>query len=556
MPVELWGNPKFNTTHERIALQKFWQSMQARFGDSEDLYLILVNYYLGGAELDMTVCKKDAIIVIELKEFAAPFTSTANGRWRAEDGTPVGSNGENPFQQARRYRFRWVNFLSELKNFFPPGKAQSMEFMHVSAFVAISPSLHPDTQNKLPYMPWFRLVGLDELDQAIDAQTSRKLSFSNQELKKLVKEELNLEKTDLTELFADQTPVSVTTPTGVRMIGCFYEAGVNHQKIEAYTHKLADAAGIETPALTYHPAPEKPSSLIARPQTNLDRPYQPVIKALIGRDYCVYSLILSARDDRYQAPLDEVAEALTTINLEPILADLAIAFETTLYTGREVANAAPKKASPLLFSDQSRPNIISRWSGLAMPVIYARWSKQNRHTLLPDRPDEGPAPISVTAQNQIISQALDDLARLEVYYHKLLLSYEYYRRHYDTVETLEAEVSAEINAMREDLPQATPLQLRQMLSWLNKRLIDLSQLAHAVQQSDYTVNANYINLQRQLQDWAERAVADYPTLSHHLLPEGQQIVATLGQFSKRITGLKIQLEEIIRIVHLQLELKP
>jgi hypothetical protein len=56
--------------------------MQARFGQSDDLYLVLANYFIiGGRQVDLTVLKRDAIIVIELKEGADPFRATENGDW-------------------------------------------------------------------------------------------------------------------------------------------------------------------------------------------------------------------------------------------------------------------------------------------------------------------------------------------------------------------------------------------------------------------------------------------------------------------------------------------
>ncbi|MFC1881811.1 hypothetical protein ACFL2S_09995, partial [Thermodesulfobacteriota bacterium] len=65
--------------------------------------------------------------------------------------------------------------LNEKKNkFLPEAKAQSMNFSHVSAFVTISPSLHKDSKNNLSLnLPWFRLVGLDELCLAVGQQTSK-----------------------------------------------------------------------------------------------------------------------------------------------------------------------------------------------------------------------------------------------------------------------------------------------------------------------------------------------------------------------------------------------
>ena len=193
MAVELWLGQEFDTTHERRALHEFMAAMQTEFGASSDFYLVLANYYLDGRQIDLTVLKRDAIIVIELKECNQPFRATENGDWMtiSNDNTneiAIGTGSQNPFEQAKDYRFKLVNLLTEHQDrFLSPAKAQSLDFYHVSAFVAISPTDHPDSVNQLPHLPWFRLVSFDKLPEVIAQQTSPKLHFIKQELRTLLK---------------------------------------------------------------------------------------------------------------------------------------------------------------------------------------------------------------------------------------------------------------------------------------------------------------------------------------------------------------------------------
>ena len=77
--VQLWIGQEFDTTHERRALRSFLNDMQARFGQSDDLYLVLANFFIGGRQIDLAVLKRDAVIVIELKECVDSFYATENG---------------------------------------------------------------------------------------------------------------------------------------------------------------------------------------------------------------------------------------------------------------------------------------------------------------------------------------------------------------------------------------------------------------------------------------------------------------------------------------------
>ncbi|GIK38329.1 MAG: hypothetical protein BroJett011_21620 [Chloroflexota bacterium] len=199
MPVELWIGQEFKTTHERRAFDQFRKDMEAKFGQSKQLHFILVNYSLDGREIDLTVLKRDAIIVVELKECADPIETSENGDWLTIPGNKIiGTGDQNPYQQAKDYRIKWANFLKRNEGkFLARAKISTMDFMHTSAFVAISPALPSNTKNNIPaHLPWFRLVGLDKLSQAIGQQTSRSLNFSDQELRSLVTDILHLKKFD------------------------------------------------------------------------------------------------------------------------------------------------------------------------------------------------------------------------------------------------------------------------------------------------------------------------------------------------------------------------
>jgi hypothetical protein len=344
------------------------------------------------------------------------------------------------------------------------------------------------------------------------------------------------------------SPSTVQTPTGVRMIGCFYEEGADGQKIQTRALEIAKAAHIEPAVLAPHGPQDRRASLIVREEIAGKTVYQPVVKTLLGRDYCVYMLILSARDDSYCAPLTEVMQELERVGLDPVLANLPVRFDIQVYTCREVSDTSPEVASLTLFNDADRPSAMSRCQGLSIPLLCACWSHLHRYVLIPA------TQMNTTDQDRAISQALDDLARLEVYRHKLRLSHEHYRRHYDTVEALEVHVNDEVRKVRIQLENANIARLRQTLDRVGQRFVDLSRLTYATQHSDYVANANRINLEGQLQRWDEVAITGYPPLSHLFLPEARQIAATFGQFSRRIEGVRNELDSLVRVIRTRIEL--
>jgi hypothetical protein len=350
------------------------------------------------------------------------------------------------------------------------------------------------------------------------------------------------------------SPSIVQTPTGVRMIGCFYEDGADGQEIQARALEIAKAARIEPAVLAPHRPQDRRASLIVREEIAGKTVYQPVVKTLLGRDYCVYMLILSARDDGYCAPLTEVMQELERIGLDPVLSYLSVQFDIQAYTCRRVSDTSPEVASLTLFTDGGRPSAMSRCQGLSTLFVCASWSHVNRYVLIPMRPIEASPPTTTADQDRGISQALDDLARLEVYRHKLHFSYEHYRQYYDKVEALDIQVNDEVKKARRELEKANIARLRQTLDRVGQRFVDLSRLTYATQHSDYVANANCINLEGQLQRWDEATIAGYPPLSHLFLPEARQIAATFGQFSRRIEGVRIELDSLVQVIRTRIEL--
>ena len=111
MTVELWMGAEFEHAHEMRALRAVLAQMVARFGDEKGLYLLLANFFCEGEEIDLAVVKKNAIIVIELKECEAPVVGGPNGDWRIRGGGIINEGRRrNPYQKVRQYLYALMNY--------------------------------------------------------------------------------------------------------------------------------------------------------------------------------------------------------------------------------------------------------------------------------------------------------------------------------------------------------------------------------------------------------------------------------------------------------------
>jgi len=186
MPVELYIGSEFESVQERESLNVIKHDLEILFGETSDLCVVLVNYIIQGHQVDLTILKKDAIIIVELKDCHLPFIATENGSWQCPDGHFVGSADNNPYRQVRGYRIKWKGFLEHQKHKFrclstiTDGRA----LWQARGFVAISPSLHPGVDNRISSSSWwFRLIGSDELSKHVLSQTNKYFNFSDKELR-------------------------------------------------------------------------------------------------------------------------------------------------------------------------------------------------------------------------------------------------------------------------------------------------------------------------------------------------------------------------------------
>ena len=188
MPIELYMSTEFDTSYERDALKVIVSDLYALFGDTTNLCIILANYFIQNRQVDITILKKDAIIVVELKDCCLPFTATENGSWTCPNGHIVGHTDNNPYQQVRGYRTRWKDFLTDQRGKFGCLSTITDEkaLWHVTGVVAISPSLHPEVENHITNNSWwFKLVGSNKLSVYVSSQIDKYFNFSDSELRSI-----------------------------------------------------------------------------------------------------------------------------------------------------------------------------------------------------------------------------------------------------------------------------------------------------------------------------------------------------------------------------------
>jgi hypothetical protein len=213
--VELWMGGEFEHAHEMRALRAVLSQMVEHFEDDRELYLVLANFYCDGADIDLAVVKKRAVIVVELKECDRPVAGGPNGDWRVQGGGILNVGRRNPFQQVRHYRFALMNYLQLHRyEFLPRQKAHQISFEHVSGLVVFSPTMSPGSRIEIAQRDrkWFGVVGLDRLWAEIHDRRTTSISLNHGEARKLAARVLGLERQDVQEYLGQPEPARVAAP--------------------------------------------------------------------------------------------------------------------------------------------------------------------------------------------------------------------------------------------------------------------------------------------------------------------------------------------------------
>lgn len=90
----------FDNTAEREQFRFLCEQLKAHYEDSNEFCVFAGNYNIG-CELDALFIKKDAIIVIEFKNYGGKVVANENGEWTCDGKVIKGGSRKTVFQQAR-----------------------------------------------------------------------------------------------------------------------------------------------------------------------------------------------------------------------------------------------------------------------------------------------------------------------------------------------------------------------------------------------------------------------------------------------------------------------
>jgi hypothetical protein len=192
MPVEFYIHSQPQYSHELEALVELAQLMRHAFAASEQTYVLATNVHVWNIQADALVFAPHAIVLIEMKSCADPVRGDINGPWQTvpSGATIHGGSHMNPYHQVVAARRSLIKYLDRnRRRFLDSARAQetAKRWGHVSAAIAFSPFLHPDSKITQPSASraWLRVLGLNEVANFLFSRVWPQIDLQPEEMRRL-----------------------------------------------------------------------------------------------------------------------------------------------------------------------------------------------------------------------------------------------------------------------------------------------------------------------------------------------------------------------------------
>lgn len=182
MSFKAFRGNAFSHAHENLIFNELHDLLEENWAASDEPIFLLGNFYVGGCELDALILKRNAIIVVDFKNYGGELELAENGSWKIDGQVVKGGSKPNPFIQIRDNKNQLRGYLKENVVF-----DSSPELGHIAGLCLF----HQETKynkNELSHSirSWFHISDVSHAVRTIDAIVSSKINLSENELTKIL----------------------------------------------------------------------------------------------------------------------------------------------------------------------------------------------------------------------------------------------------------------------------------------------------------------------------------------------------------------------------------
>ena len=176
MPIHAFLARPFDHTHENEVFDLFLERLEARWGQTNEEVVVIGNPIWNGCDPDCVVLKRNAITIIDFKNFGGTITVQENGPWKSASGPVKGGSKANPFHQIRDNKYA-------LKEWFEGQFPQlQQDFRHITGLVVFHKPVKVEGELSQKVQTWFKVCDLDHAADTLGYFASKGINLDRDTL--------------------------------------------------------------------------------------------------------------------------------------------------------------------------------------------------------------------------------------------------------------------------------------------------------------------------------------------------------------------------------------
>lgn len=183
MTFKAFRGSAFNHSHENKAFNDLHDLLQQHWSELDESLYLFGNFFVGGKDLDALVVKRNAIIVIDFKNYGGLIEFSENNRWTCDEVPVKGGNSINPYQQLRANKFGLLEYIKNDRI----SLRSNPNLGHIAALTLFHQPIQFDELQVPPKVrSWFHVGDMAHAVRTIDGIVSASIDLPNADLETLI----------------------------------------------------------------------------------------------------------------------------------------------------------------------------------------------------------------------------------------------------------------------------------------------------------------------------------------------------------------------------------
>lgn len=185
MPFKAFLNKKFDTTHENVFFDELIEKFSKEWNKSNNLVVLLGNFYFNNRDIDAMVIKNDAIIVIDFKDYGGTITFSENDEWKATNIPIKGGAAINPFIQLKTTKSILIKFFENKSKQIFNNNNKTITYNDLYSLVLFHREIN--LENELPgnIKKWFFISDRKRVVGLINNIVNKTINLTNDEIERI-----------------------------------------------------------------------------------------------------------------------------------------------------------------------------------------------------------------------------------------------------------------------------------------------------------------------------------------------------------------------------------